>query len=108
MKDGYHQISLKPEHRHITCMATPKEVMQWKVLVMGLKNGGAIFQRVMEGILGELEGVDVYIDDVIIGSTGSTPEEVLSNHEFLVRKVLDHLAEHQMIVEPKKVSLVCP
>ena len=24
MKDGYHQVPLKPEHRHITCMATPR------------------------------------------------------------------------------------
>ena len=62
-------------------------------MVMGLKNGGAIFQRVMEGILGGIEGVDVYIDDVIIGSTGGTENEILANHEVLVRKVLDRLVE---------------
>jgi hypothetical protein len=102
MKDGYHQIPLKPEHRHITCMATPRGVMQWKVLVMGLKNGGAIFQRVMEGILGDIDGVDVYIDDVIIGSTGDTRDQIIANHEALVRRVLDRLAESKMIVEPRK------
>jgi hypothetical protein len=37
LKDGYHQMPLKPEHRHITCMLTPKGSFQWKVLVMGLK-----------------------------------------------------------------------
>ena len=102
MKEGYHQVPLKPEHRHITCMSPPKGVMQWTVMVMGLKNGGAIFQRMMEGILEGLEGVDVYIDDVIIGSEGDTEEELLANHDKRVRLVLDRLAEWQMIVEPKK------
>ena len=105
MKDGYHQIPLKKEHRHLTCMSTPKGTYQWTVLVMGLKNGGAIFQCTMEWVLKGLTGVDVYIDDVIVGSTGRTPEEVLSNHEKDVRALLERLAEHQLIVEPKKAHM---
>jgi len=72
MKDGYHQVPLKKEHRHLTCMSTPRGVMQWKVLVMGLKNGNAIFQPVMEDVLREMDNVDPYVDDVIVGSTGDT------------------------------------
>jgi hypothetical protein len=36
-KDGYHQMPLKEEHRHITCMSTPKGTYQWRVQVMGSK-----------------------------------------------------------------------
>jgi hypothetical protein len=50
-KDGYHQMPLKEEHRHITCMSTPRGTYQWTVQVMGLKNAGAQFQRMMEWIL---------------------------------------------------------
>jgi len=39
LKQGNHQMLLKEEHRHITCMSTPRGTMQWKVLVMGLKTG---------------------------------------------------------------------
>ena len=102
MKEGYHQVPLKKEHRHITCMSTPRGVMQWRVLVMGLKNGGAIFQRMMEWVLQGLDCVDVYIDDVIIGSSGDTPEEVLENHYGDVHRVLVRLREHGMVVEAKK------
>jgi hypothetical protein len=105
MKDGYHQIPLKKEHRPYTCMATPKGIFQWKVLVMGLKNGGAIFQRTMEWVLQGLEGVSVYIDDVIVGSTGANHEECLRNHDMDVRKVLERLKEHQLIVDPRKMTL---
>jgi hypothetical protein len=48
MRDGYHQVLLRKSDRHLTCMSTPRGKKQWKVLVMGLKNGGVIFQRMMD------------------------------------------------------------
>ena len=69
---------------------------------MGLKNGGAIFQRMMEWILGKKECADPYIDDVIIGSTGFTEEEAFQNHIIDLRKVLDRLREQKMLVNPAK------
>ena len=105
MKDGNHQVPLRKEDRHITCMSTPRGRKQWTVLVMGLKNAGAIFQRMMEWILKGLDGVDVYIDDVIVGSTGSTLEECLANHERDLRTVMDRLQEHDMHVDPAKARL---
>ena len=53
MKDGYHQVPPKKEHRDLTCMSTPRGTMTWKVLVIRLKNVNAIFQRVMEEVLKE-------------------------------------------------------
>ena len=72
MKDGYYQIPLKEEHRHLTCMHTPYGPKQWRVLVMGLKNGGPIFQRVMQWILQGIDCANPYVDDVVIGTTGTT------------------------------------
>ena len=63
------------------------------------------FQSMIEWCLQGLEGVDVYIDDVIVGSGGNTPEECLLAHDRDVRKVLARLAEHKLIVDPKKVHL---
>jgi len=76
MVDGYHQVPMKKEHQHITCMSTPRGTKKWTVLVMGLKNAGAQFQRVMEHVLEGLECCDSYIDDIVIGSTGDTEEEL--------------------------------
>ena len=59
MKDGYHQIPLRESDRNLTCMTTPRGVMRWKVLVMGLKNCNSIFQRVMEEVLKGLEFADL-------------------------------------------------
>jgi hypothetical protein len=104
-KDGYHQMPLKKEHRHITCMSTPKGTYQWRVQVMGLKNAGAQFQRMMEWILRDHDFADPYIDDIIVGSNGSNDDELISNHEKDIRAVLETLAEHQIYVDPRKAHL---
>ena len=54
LKDGFHQIPIKPECRHFTCMSTPDGVYQWKVLPMGLTNAPSIFQRMMDWIFKDM------------------------------------------------------
>ena len=105
MKDGFHQVPLKKEHRYITAMSTPRGTKQWKVIVMGLKNSGAQFQRVMEKILEGIDCASVYIDDILVSSTGSTEEEALANHDRDIRIVLDRLAKYQMFANPNKTHL---
>ena len=102
MVDGYHQVPMKKEHQHITCMSTPRGTKKWTVLVMGLKNAGAQFQRVMEHVLEGLECCDSYIDDIVIGSTGDTEDELLDNHDRDIRRVLDRLGQKQMFAKAKK------
>ena len=79
--------------------------MQWRVLVMGLKNGNAMFQRMMEWVLQKHETADPYVDDIIIGSTGDTEEELLENHEKDVRAVLTTLADQKLVADWEKAKL---
>ena len=106
MQDGYHQITLKMAHRKLTCMSTTRGTMRWKVLVMGLKNGNAIFQRVMEDVLKDLDFADAYVDDVIVGSSGDTEEELLMNHNRDLRRALYATQQACMIADPKKCELI--
>ena len=43
----------------------------------------------MEEVLGGLDFADAYVDDVIVGSTGNSEEELLRNHDKDLRLVLD-------------------
>jgi hypothetical protein len=67
---GYHQMKLDPNSRQFTAFTTPRGLFQWKVLPMGMKTSGAVFQRLMDGVLGDLQPkcAVVYIDDVTIFS----------------------------------------
>ena len=71
---------------------------------MGLKNAPAIFQRLMDYTLQELDYADPYIDDIIIGTTAESEEELIAKHEQDVRRVLEVLEKHRIAVSPKKYN----
>ena len=69
---------------------------------MGLKNAPAIFQRMMDFILGAVEFADPYIDDIIIGSDGDTWEELIDNHYKDVMAVLNFWRQKTSWFPPRK------
>jgi hypothetical protein len=68
----------------------------------GFKNGNAQFQRMMEWVLRDEDYADPYVDDIIIGSTGNTREELILNHTRDVMRVLQILEEQNLVCDPKK------
>ena len=70
-------------------MSTPKGPRQWKVVPMGIINGNAIYQRMMEWELDEFVFADSYVDDVLVGSSGATREEAIANRLRDLTQVLD-------------------
>ena len=104
MKKGFHQLILHPDDRKITAVNVGGKRYQWRVMPMGIKNGPAIFQKFMDGVLGDIECCSCYVDDIIIGSTGDTEEELLRNHERDVRRVLLALRSAGMVAEVSKTA----
>ena len=77
---------------------------QWRVMPMGIKNGPAIFQRVMDHVLQGLDCADVYIEDIIIGPSGETEEELLANRDRDVRAVLDRLRQEELVASVSRTD----
>ena len=59
----------------------------------------------MHHVLQYLDCANVYIDDIIIGSSGETKEELLANHDHDVRAVLDRLRKEELVASVSKNSL---
>jgi len=71
---------------------------------MGLKNGVAIFQRVIEYCLqGVADIADPYVDDIIIGTIWQgSREATLKAHDRDVRRVLEALKRHKLVADSWK------
>ena len=108
LSKGFPQIPLHPESRAQTAMNLAGKRYPWRAMPMGIKNGPALFQRVMDHVLQGLDCADLYIDDIIIGSSGDTEEELLANQDRDVRAVLDRLWQEELVASVSKTDFpVC-
>ena len=71
LKDAYWQIPLDKDSREVCTINTSKGLYRMTRLLKGMKNSSAIFQKAMEGILKDIEGLIIYQDDILIYATSS-------------------------------------
>ena len=66
----YHKTNLDTGSREYTAFTTPMGLYQQKVFPKDMKTSGAVFQQLMDSVLGDLQPkiAVVYIDDITIFS----------------------------------------
>ena len=65
LEHGYHRMPLAEESCACTVMSTPLGPLQWKMMPMGVTNGNAAFQRMLENLLEPVRDcADPFVDDV--------------------------------------------
>ncbi|KAK9739656.1 Reverse transcriptase (RNA-dependent DNA polymerase) [Popillia japonica] len=103
LKSGYYQMPLEQESRDKTAFVTPDGHYQFTRLPFGIVNGPAVFQRMINSVLGPLRFTIVmaFMDDLLIPS--ASIEEGLQNLE----EVLKVLQKAKLTLNANKCSLFC-
>ena len=68
MLKGYWQVPLTQRAREVSAFVTPSGLYQYKVMLFGMKNAPATFQRMVNKLVRDIDGCEGYIDDVVIFS----------------------------------------
>ena len=94
LADAYNQIMLAPESLRCLALCTHRGVLLQTRLPFGISSAPGYFQEIMDQLTSDLQGVAVYIDDILV--SGITASEHIQNlHAFLKRLEEKGLRCHQ-------------
>ena len=98
---GFTQLKMSEKDKEKTAFRTHRGLYQFRRMPFGYRNGPAIFQRVMQGVLSPFLWLFalVYIDDIVVYST--TFEEHLTH----LSKILDAIKGSGITLAPSKCHL---
>ena len=98
---GYYQIELTKESRHITAFQTTEGLYEYTRLPFGLAVAPAVFQRFVDELLGDMRPykVEAYLDDFLL--KGETWEIFLKN----ARELFQRCQESKVQFKPQKCDM---
>ena len=82
---GYYHIELSPDSKKLCTIVLPWGKYEYQRLPMGLCNSPDIFQEKMNILMGDLEYVRAYIDDLLILTKGSFTDHLQKLSEVFTR-----------------------
>ena len=94
---GYYHIELSPDSKRLCTIVLPWGKYEYQRLPMGLCNSPDIFQEKMFNLVGELEYVRAYIDDLLVFTKGT-----IEDHFEKLGEVLSRLRQAGLKVNAKK------
>ncbi|XP_058453152.1 uncharacterized protein K02A2.6-like [Malaya genurostris] len=92
VKDAYHQVEISEASRGITTFITKYGLFRYKRLMFGVSCAPELFQKVMDTIVAGLDGVMVYLDDVVV--VGKTQTE----HDQRLNDLLKRFKEYNVLL----------
>ena len=99
-KAGFLQVPVEEKSKELTAFNDGTRKLEWNFMPQGIMNAPMVFSRIMNRILGDLEFVVVYIDDICIFS------ETLAEHLNHVKLVMEKLHEVNLKINPNKCSWI--
>ena len=94
---GFYQVEVEPSSREKTAFVSPYGKFEFQRMPFGLKNAPAMFQRLMEVVLGDCYDCSApYIDDIVVFS------ESAEEHVQHLRRVFECLRRYGLTIKEAK------
>jgi hypothetical protein len=98
LKNGFYQIELSDKSKELCSFNTPFGVYSFQRLPFGVSTAAEVFQRYNTEVFGDIDGVCVYIDDLLISS--SCPRQ----HDRILTQVIERAKKNGIKFNKEKVQ----
>ena len=102
LASGYWQIPVSKQSRGFLAFESGKRQYQFKVMPFGISNAPAIFQRLIDSLVGDIPGVSGYIDDIVIYSKDR------ASHLKAIEEVFKRLKRFRLKANVRKCEFCLP
>ena len=99
LQNAYLQLPLSEESREVVTINTHKGLFTYNSLPFGIASAPAVFQRTLESIIGNIPGVAIYLDDILV--CGRSKQE----HDDRLRAVLGSLSKAGLRLKREKCEI---
>ena len=97
-KHGFFQVPVEESSKKFTAFSDGERKFEWNFMPMGIMNAPIVFTRIMSELLGDLDFVVIYMDDICIFSN------TIENHFHHLEIVLDRLSRHNVKINLEKCA----
>ncbi|XP_065921975.1 uncharacterized protein [Magallana gigas] len=101
LSKGYWQVPMADESKPLTAFSTPSGLYQFRTMPFGLVNAPATFSRMMRKLLQGMNGVENFIDDVIVFT------DTFEEHLHILKTVFERLRDAGLTARPTKCFIGC-
>lgn len=102
LSGAYMQVRVSDDSRKYLTINTHKGLYEYMRLPFGISSAASTFQSIMDEILKDLEGVQCYLDDILIGS------DTIEGLKEKVYGVFDRLQRYKVKVNLEKSEFLVP
>ena len=103
-RSGFWQIKLTEESSYLTTFNTPFGRYRWLRLPFGISSASEEYQRRMADALAGLDGVKVFIDDILVYGSGENLQEAMIDHDKKVEQLFHRLRSLNIKLNSEKVQ----
>ena len=107
-KDGFYQISLDERSSKLTTFWTPFGRFRYLRMPFGVNAAPEEFECKLHEQLGDLDGVEILRDDILVTGTGDTIEEANADHDANLLALLQRARKVHLKFNSKKLNLRKP
>lgn len=99
-RSGFFQIPVDPDSRQYLTFSTPLGRFRYRKLPMGLVSAPEVFMRILSDIFGDIDGVLVYFDDLVIHSDNE------ENHKRILTTVFERIRQNGLKLNKEKCTFL--